>query len=95
MLVVAAAGLLLEALLRLRRGRGAGGRARGVAVLAPVVYGGAAVVMLMVTDRGSVGVRETMDVVATVVAGVGLIAWLALRLIPWRRAAAGRGSADS
>lgn len=85
MLVIAALGLLIEALLRWRRGRGRSERAPGVALLSPFVYGGLAAAILVVTEHGSADVRETMDVIAPVVAGMGLVVWIWLRLWLARR----------
>lgn len=75
MLAVAAIGLIIEVVLRFRRGSWP-----KAAFIAPGLYGSAALTFLAVAEYGALEVKELVDIAAPLTALVGLGAWLVIRL---------------
>jgi hypothetical protein len=79
MLVVSGAALLIEAFVwRKRRGLPRR-RWHHAAFVAPVIYALLGLVVLGLADRGSLAVRDALDVLAPIAAGIGLALWVGVR----------------
>lgn len=72
MLLVAALAFLVELVRRRRRKRD---RPLDAAFFAPLIYGGLALLVLVVAEEGSLAWQRRMDDVAWLLAGGGLLLW--------------------